>query len=108
MQEVDGKFLPEVLRRKVTFFEADIRVDAILSYPWMAQNQIGVFPHLKAMALEKPRLTLLHGVLREKARNAKRNHRKGEGVACKWVRPGEEREEAKMKKCLAVEKETPP
>ena len=69
VQEVDGKFLPDVLRKKVTFFEADIRVDAILSYPWMAQNQIGVFPHLKAMALEKPKLTLLHGLLHGKNGN---------------------------------------
>jgi hypothetical protein len=94
VQEVDGKFLPDVLRKKVTFFEADIRVDAILSYPWMAQNQIGVFPHLKAMALEKPKLTLLHGVLHGKKRKLKRSRQGEEGVACKWVQLGMERKVA--------------
>ena len=32
------------------FFDADIQVDAILSYPWLRQQYLGVFPHLEALA----------------------------------------------------------
>ena len=61
MQRVDGKYLHDFLRQTSTFFEADINVDAVLSFPWMAKNKIGVFPHLRAMALEKPKFTLRMG-----------------------------------------------
>ena len=108
MQEVDGKILPEVLRIRTTFFEADIRVDAILSYPWMAQNQLGVFPHLQAMALEKPRLTLLHGISRQKTPKGRQSHRRDEEVACKWVRLGEERKVARQETCTQKEWERTP
>ncbi len=33
-----------------TFHEADIQVEAILSYPWMEEARVGVFPHLEALA----------------------------------------------------------
>ena len=33
-----------------TFHEAEIQVDAILSYPWTEEAKIGVFPHLEALA----------------------------------------------------------
>ena len=60
-QVVDGRVLPDPCRRKASFYEADIRVDAILSFPWMLHNKIGVFPHRHAMALEGSQLTWLYG-----------------------------------------------
>ena len=39
---------------RATFHEADIRVDAILSCPWMDSEQLGVFPHLEALARVNP------------------------------------------------------
>ena len=29
---------------------ADINVDAILGYPWLRDQKIGVFPHMRALA----------------------------------------------------------
>ena len=36
------------------FHEAALEVDAILGYPWMAQQHLGIFPHYHALALEGP------------------------------------------------------
>ena len=44
------------------FYEADIQVDAILSFPWMAEHKIAVFPHKRALAIDHPVLTLLFGL----------------------------------------------
>ena len=33
-------------RASATFHDADIQVDAILSYPWLKKKQIGIFPTL--------------------------------------------------------------
>jgi hypothetical protein len=52
---------PEMAQYKIDFNEADIEVDGILSYAWMAKEKLCVFPHLKAMALDLPVTTLLHG-----------------------------------------------
>ena len=60
-QEVDGRLLGEELDFDVQFWEADIEVDAILSYPWMCQNRIGIFPHHRALARDRPVFTLLYG-----------------------------------------------
>lgn len=49
-QEMDGKILPDYKRVSATFYEADITVDAILSFPWMQEKKIGIFPHLYALA----------------------------------------------------------
>ena len=35
---------------KVSFYEGDIQLDAILSHPWLAQERLGVFPHLEGLA----------------------------------------------------------
>jgi hypothetical protein len=35
---------------KATFYEGDIQLDAILSHPWLAQERLGVFPHLEGLA----------------------------------------------------------
>ena len=45
------------------FYEAAIQVDAILAYPWMRENEIGVFPHKRALALDFPELVLLYGLV---------------------------------------------
>lgn len=58
-QFVDGIKLDEKLPLSAEFWEADIETDAMLSYPWMVENQIGFFPHLKALAKDFPKLTLL-------------------------------------------------
>ena len=44
------------------FYEADIKVDAILSYPWLVQNKIGVLPHRKALVTDLPDFVLLYGL----------------------------------------------
>ena len=31
------------------FYSADIHVDAIISFPWLVKNRLGVFPHLRAL-----------------------------------------------------------
>ena len=43
------------------FYTAKLDVDAILSYPWLCENKIGVSPHKNALALDEPELTLLYG-----------------------------------------------
>jgi hypothetical protein len=63
---VRGEFASELLWRSCQFYEADIRVDAILAFPWMVRNQIGVFPHLKALALLEPEFQLLLGVHKDR------------------------------------------
>jgi hypothetical protein len=53
---------PECFEYEVEFYEANIKVDAILSFPWLAQAKLGVFPHHRALVLETPELTFLFGV----------------------------------------------
>ena len=55
----------------VEFYEANIKVDAILSYPWLSQAKLGIFPHHKALVLDSPGLNFLYGV-RDSAK--KRQH----------------------------------
>ena len=40
-----------------SFYEADILMDAILSYPWLRDKRLGVFPHLGALAQEGEPIT---------------------------------------------------
>jgi hypothetical protein len=56
------------------FYLADIEVDAILSFPWLAENGLGVFPHHKALVLDNPNLIFLYGW---DTRNQKRKMPKG-------------------------------
>ena len=42
-----------------TFHLADIGVDVILSYPWLREKKIGVFPHHAALACAHPEQILL-------------------------------------------------
>jgi hypothetical protein len=57
----NGQFLTPSLQFSAVCYEADISVDIILSFPWMAEHKIGVFPHHRALVIEKPRLLLLFG-----------------------------------------------
>ena len=70
-QVLQGETMPDLRWEPATFYEADIRVDAILSHPWMVETKIGVFPHLRAMAVSEPEITLLMG-LPKKRRTTKR------------------------------------
>ena len=38
-QQLDGKMLPETLNLKCPFYLADIGIDMILSYPWLAEKR---------------------------------------------------------------------
>ena len=55
-------------RRNVTglFYTADIGVDAILSYPWLRDAKIGIFPHLNSLALPHPEQVLLQPTIQPK------------------------------------------
>ena len=44
-------------------------MDAILSYPWLREKQLGVFPHLGALALEGESLVQLHSWDFQKEKN---------------------------------------
>jgi hypothetical protein len=63
-QVVRGEMMPEYFWRGCQFYEADITVDAILSFPWLQDNCIGVFPHLRALATLEPEFSTLLGVTR--------------------------------------------
>ena len=61
-QILEGHPLDEFLWKNAIFYEADIQVDAILSYPWLRGQKIGVFPHLRALAMTEPHFVLLLGL----------------------------------------------
>ena len=50
------------------FYEASIDVDMILSYPWLRENRLGVFPHHNALAIDEPRFLLLQGGIPQRKR----------------------------------------
>ena len=58
----NGEFQPELMNFPADFHEAEIQVDARISYPWMVDHQIGVFPHKRALAIDQPIFTLLFGL----------------------------------------------
>ena len=45
---------PQEWRTTASFYEADIPMDAILGYPWLARMDLGVFTHPSALAFEHP------------------------------------------------------
>jgi hypothetical protein len=66
----DGGGQIETAEYEIEFYEANIKVDAILSYPWLAETKLGIFPHHKALAKDSPDLIFLKGVTKpESARN---------------------------------------
>ena len=52
---------PQTFEFPTTFYEAAIRVDAILSYPWLLENRLGVIPHRRALIMD-PENALLTGL----------------------------------------------
>ena len=44
LQEVDNEFLPDTLTRKAIFYKADIKLDAIISYPWLRKKKMEFSP----------------------------------------------------------------
>ena len=59
-QEVNGVKMDDTLDFEVEFWEAQIEVDAILSFPWMCEHKIGIFPHHRALAMDQPVFKLLY------------------------------------------------
>ena len=55
------------VEHEAEFYEASIKVDAILSFPWLAEQKLGIFPHHKALVEDSPNLKFLYGT---------RDHRK--------------------------------
>ena len=53
---------PQIYERMATFYEAEIKVDAIISYPWLLENKLGVIPHRRALVMEDPEVALLTGL----------------------------------------------
>jgi hypothetical protein len=76
--------LPEPIYFQAEFYAAEIEVDAILSYPWLRENGVGVFPHHDALAKDWPEFALLYGWHQTKTNNIPRSPRKGKE---KRVRP---------------------
>ena len=52
----------EKVEYEAEFYEAQIQADAILSYPWLAQTKLGIFPHHHALVLDNPELSFLYGL----------------------------------------------
>ena len=67
-QKYAGEFLPNLLACDAEFYQACIDVDAILSFPWLSQYRIGIFPHRKALAIEDPYFAFLYGCKGERSR----------------------------------------
>jgi hypothetical protein len=80
----DGYPLPEPIYFQAEFYAAEIEIDAILSYPWLRENGVGVFPHHDALAKDWPEFALLYGWHQTKTNNIPRSPRKGKE---KRVRP---------------------
>jgi hypothetical protein len=53
---------PEEVGYNAEFYDAEIKVDAILSYPWLAKAKLGIFPHHHALVLDCPELSFLYGL----------------------------------------------
>ena len=92
----DGFLQPHPVFFSGEFYGADIEVDAILSYPWMRENGIGVFPHRDALAKDHPRFGLFYAwkenqpprnILRQRPRNQKRRVRPVLAKPSEWRNP---------------------
>ena len=65
----NGFVHPQPIFLNAEFYAAEIEVDAILSYPWLKENQMGVFPHHEALARDQPTFALLYSWKRGRERN---------------------------------------
>ena len=75
-QESVGSSQAEPFVTRHTFYEADNHVDLILGHPWMAQECVGVFPHLGCLARVGPPLIFLHPVVRKGRKRLTRGEKK--------------------------------
>ena len=89
-----GELLPEPRRLKAIFYEADIRIDAILSFPWLVSNELGVFPHLKTLASTEPDFVMLCGIPRGWSKRAKNTQHE----ASRWEGADHRREGSKRRR----------
>ena len=65
VQVREHEILPDACIIHGEFYEADIDVDAIISYPWLSGQSVGVYPHLCALSILTPSHTLLYGSIRD-------------------------------------------
>ena len=72
---VVGRPVTDFFWSTTEFYEGDIKVDAILSYPWLEENRVGIFPHHNALAVDKPEFALLYGLDRKYAKEAANKER---------------------------------
>ena len=61
---------------KGDFYEAAIEMDMILSYPWLRENRLGVFPHRNALAMDEPNFQLVMGKNPKKSKKFFRDGKK--------------------------------
>ena len=79
---------------KATFYEAEIKVDAIISYPWLLENKLGVIPHRRALVMEDPEVALLTGLyysLPNKEKNGGKSPREGGRPGTNYGKKGKEK-----------------
>jgi hypothetical protein len=67
LQSQNGGGGTELVEYEIEFYEANIKVDAIISYPWLAETKLGIFPHHKALVKDSPDLIFLQGVKESKS-----------------------------------------
>ena len=72
----NGYVQPLPIFLNAEFYAAEIEVDDILSYPWLKGNQMGVFPHLEALALDQPNFALLYGWKKGRRKRMDRKRRR--------------------------------
>ena len=70
--EKNEKAQPEEISFDTEFYDANIQVDAILSFPWLAQNRLGIFPHHRALVMDSPDLQFLYGLRDHRRKKSKK------------------------------------
>ena len=81
----DGFVQPQPISFKGDFYGAEVEFDAILSYPWLRENSVGVFPHRDALARDWPYFGLLYAwkeKVSPKVSMPWKNGADGGGAAC--------------------------
>ena len=73
------------------FYVADIKIDAILSTPWLGSQQLGVFPHLGALARADSHSLLLRGEARGAPRISGNKKRNGVSVVSGTPTPADQK-----------------
>ena len=63
---------PSTCTLRGTFLDANINVDLILSYPWLEENEIAVYPHLGCLGVDTPARLYLTSTSARKPRRRRR------------------------------------